>query len=484
MPELSYAIAWLLPLLVGAGLGVMLRGGAGARGDAAAIAGAGWIVGLFACAGLVRVVAADDVARAFEHAAPWAFAAGVGALAVATFAARRARARTPALRRHAGAPLDAASVLWWLAAALVATRVLWIGAEAALRPVFPWDAWTAWEIKAKTWFLLGHVEPYVPIAEWLQDAVAATRTATAGRYPELLAWIQLWFASAAGAWNEPLVHLAWCGALAAFALAAYGYWRVCGLAPWPALALVYALVSLPLLNAHVALAGYADLWIAVTFGLALLAWTRWLLRREPGQWLLAVAVALCLPAIKLEGAVWLLAFLAVAAIDLIPRSWRWRIAGAAFVLAAVALVIGRLIVPTLGLGLVYVTLDDIAVPAIGTYGLHWRASGTAMLASLFTLPNWHLLWYLLPVLVFLRRHRFAVDHAARMLGLLVLIEFAFLFVLFFLTDAAQWAQDYTSANRLILQIVPGVFVLAAVLLRPLPRAGVEAGSARGGIIGR
>ena len=38
----------------------------------------------------------------------------------------------------------------------------------------------------------------------------------AWNYPELLAWIEVWFASAAGGWNEPLVDLAWCGALAAF----------------------------------------------------------------------------------------------------------------------------------------------------------------------------------------------------------------------------------------------------------------------------
>jgi hypothetical protein len=50
----------------------------------------------------------------------------------------------------------------------------------------------------------------------------------------------------------------------------------------------------------------------------------------------------------------------------------------------------------------------------------------------------------------------------------LLIDFAFLFVLFFLTTASAWAQDFTSANRLILQLVPSVLVLAATLLRPLP----------------
>jgi hypothetical protein len=49
---------------------------------------------------------------------------------------------------------------------------------------------------------------------------------------------------------------------------------------------------------------------------------------------------------------------------------------------------------------------------------------------------------------------------------MLLIDFAFLFALFFFTTASVWAQDFTSANRLILQLVPSLFVLAAVLLRP------------------
>src|SRR4029078_3213351 len=132
------------------------------------------------------------------------------------------------------------------------------------------------------------------------------------------AWIQLWFASALGGWNEPLVDLAWCGALSAFALAAYGYWRVAALSPWISLGLVYALVSLPLIDGHVALAGYADLWVAITLGLAVLAWARWLILRERRQWVLGVALARCLPAMKLEGTVWLVAFLAVVALDRVP----------------------------------------------------------------------------------------------------------------------------------------------------------------------
>ena len=51
------------------------------------------------------------------------------------------------------------------------------GEEALLRPVFPWDAWSAWAVKPKTWMLIGHAEPYVSMLQWLADPTAAVRTA-------------------------------------------------------------------------------------------------------------------------------------------------------------------------------------------------------------------------------------------------------------------------------------------------------------------
>jgi len=452
----AYFVAWLLPMLVGAGIWFALRG-TRAAGDAFAAIGAGWLIGVFAAAACARLTASADTDHAFSHAWPWL--AGIGVVAWSVAIARRRRVSYGFTSVDSTMPVAlrvaASLLLLW-----IVVRLFSIGEEALLRPVFPWDAWSAWSIKPKTWFYLGHVEPYVSMLDWLTHPKDTLRTAASWSYPELLAWVQLWFAGAAHSWNEPLVDIAWCGALAAFALAAYGYWRALGLAPWIALVLVYALVSLPLIDAHVALAGYADLWVALTLGLASLAWMRWLMRRERGQWVLAVATALCLPLIKLEGTVWLLAFAALVVLDLVPRQWRWRT-----VLSIGALIVVGVFV-AVQLGSMRISWSEIDIPSLGTFALAWHGVGGAMVASLFTLPNWHLLWYIVPVLLVLRRRRFRDDRAAQLLGLMLLIDFAFLFVLFFFTAASAWAQDFTSANRLILQLVPSVFVLVAVLLRP------------------
>jgi hypothetical protein len=456
--EPAYIVAWLLPAAVGSGIWFALRERARGPGDVAAAIGAGWLIGLVIAAECARFAANADTAHAFARTWPWC--AGIGLVAWIVAIVRMRRMAVGA-QREESASSNAARWVWWLLLIWIVARFLLIGDEALLRPVFPWDAWSAWSTKPKAWFFAGSAEPYVPMAEWLAHPHDALRTAAAWSYPELLAWVQLWFASAARVWNEPLVDVAWCGALAAFALAAYGYWRAAGLAPWIALVLVYGLVSLPLVDAHVALAGYADLWLAILLGFATLAWTRWMIARERGQWLLAVASALCLPAIKLEGTVWLLVFSVVVVLDLVPQRWRRHAVPGIAVVGLLGIFIANAI------GSIHVTWNQIEIPSLGTFALAWHGVGGAMAESLFTLPNWHLLWYLVPVLLVLRRRRFREDRAAGLLGLMLLIDFALLFVLFFFTTASAWAQDFTSANRLILQLVPSVFVLAAVLLRPL-----------------
>jgi xanthosine utilization system XapX-like protein len=458
-------MAWLLPLFAGTGvcwLAAPARGHLSVR--LAVSMGGGWIVGVLMAAWLARWTARTDTAHAFAHAAPWLVALGI--LAWAPNAVRLWRYGRSAVSGEGNRPSTRiARGFWWLLLALIVSRLLLVGDEAALRPVFPWDAWSTWALKPKAWLLLGQADTYVPMSDWLSDPQAPMRTTGAWNYPELLAWVQIWFASSAGDWNEPLVDVAWCGALAAFALAAYGYWRSLELSAGLAMGLVYALVSLPLIDAHIALAGYADLWIAVTLGLAMLAWSRWLIHREERQWGLAVALALCLPAIKLEGAIWLLEFLAMLMLDLLPARWRWRVVGGMVVVVLIGLSFGGFSLPIPGLGWTRLAWGSLTISSSAIYHLAWHPVGEAMLASLFTLPNWHLLWYVFPVLVAVRWRVLLHDHAARMLGGLVFLQFVFLFVLFFLTDAAMWAEDFTSANRLILHIVPSVFVFSAVLMR-------------------
>lgn len=228
--------------------------------------------------------------------------------------------------------------------------------------------------------------------------------------------------------------------------------------------LVYGLMSLPLLDAHAALAGYADLWLAAAFGMAILCWLRWIRQRNAGQLLLAAAFALSLPLIKLEGAVWLLILSTVMLLGMLSRRSRWMVFAILVCALAIGIALGGFLMPIFGLGWIHLAWGQVTIPALGELDLHWRPVGSAMLSGLLTLPNWHLLWYFAPLMIAMRWRVFAADRCARSLGTLLASCALFLFVLFFFTDASAWAENYTSANRLILHIVPAVFSLLALLL--------------------
>ncbi|MBX3692465.1 hypothetical protein [Dokdonella sp.] len=458
---IAYLFAWILPVFAGAGVYALLNRDLRGPGAVCAAIGYGFFIGLFLAAFLAGTLAGAQISATFARVAPWLAAIGIAAWIAAWYLRSRHVESTGKRLSTTARVIIAVAVL------LVLLRLWILAAEASLRPVFPWDAWSAWSVKPKTWYLLDRFVAWVDPAAWLAAPAGATRTSAVWNYPELLAWIEVWFASAAGGWIEPRIGLAWTGALAALGLVSYGQWRGIGIDAVLAAVLAYALVSLPLVDAHAALAGYADLWLAAVFGLAVLAWLRWLRRGGIGQLILALAFALCLPLIKLEGAVWLLILSVVGVFAALPSRWRWKLAAVAALLVVVGLGLGGFVFPMLGLGWVGIQWGEVVVPALGAIDLRWRPGGLAMLAGLFTLPNWHLLWYLAPALVAWRWRQLIIDPASARVATMLLVCLAFLCVLFFFTDAAAWAENHTSANRLVLHFVPAVFSLLALLLAPV-----------------
>ena len=459
---MSLCIAWLLPLLAGIALWLAFvpRRGPGWLAAAAGYAG---VFGMLLAALGASMFARADTVHAWMHAAlPLAVCAGLAGWV----AWRRSR-------RDASVPVrkveNANKWISGLLAAALASLVFrgWLMLrEIWLRPTFPWDAWDAWAVKSKTWFLLGHYAPFVSMRDWLAHPAQELYTGVAWAYPATLAWMQVWFASAAGGWIEPQVNLPWFALWIGLLLGHYGQWRALGLDRPRALAAMYALGSLPLLDVHVALAGYADLWLATLLGFAALAWLRWRRERDAGQLVIAVVCVVLLPAIKLEGAVWLLLCAAVAIYDILPRrSRRWTLTAAVCALLLAAFV-RHIALPLPVLGWVEITHSRIVVPALGEYALHFDAGALAsVLNSLFVQPNWHLLWWLAPAVALWHWRALRNDAALRHLGAFVLIGFAFLLFLFACTDASRWAESYTAINRLILQLVPATVTVLALLCR-------------------
>jgi hypothetical protein len=469
--SLSYVIAWLLPLVAGVSV-YCAFGPARGPGWRSAALGHGVVLGLLIVSALTALAARSDTTHAWLRALPWV----VGVTLIAALVTwGRLRLQSPpnpfvAIMRSLPASDIAGSVAsprWQhislavlftslLLRALIALREIW------LRPLYPWDAWSAWAVKAKTWFLVGHYAPYVSMRDWLLQAPSGgLYTGVAEHYPNALAWLDVWFASAAGSWIEPLINLPWLAVWLGLLFAHYGQWRALGVDRVRALFFVYVLGSLPLLTVHAAVAGYADMWVAALFGFAMLAWLRWLQQGDRGQLALALVCAAVLPTLKLEGLVWTGCFYGAVAFGALPSRWRWR----ALIVAVAAFF--ALIV----FGGAKALLDHYGWNTLsGQYAMvlspGWHGDAAAGIArTLFAQPNWHLLWWLvLPVVVWRWRELIARDWLW-LPGMLLSISIGLLLFLFLFTDASSWAKSFTAINRLVLQLTPAMVSSLALLLR-------------------
>jgi succinate dehydrogenase hydrophobic anchor subunit len=478
---LRLCLAVVLPLAAGTALWRVVDTRRGPGASAAAL-GHGLVFGCLLAAAATAALARADTQHALRYAAP---ALGVLALVGGVVAWRRyPRAAIEPARQEHTAPW----VRWLLAIAFASLACRgWLALrEIWLRPIFPWDAWDAWAVKGKVWYLLGHAVPFVPFADWLRGSAGDAYTSVAASYPGTLGWLEVWFAAAAGGWVEPVVDLPWFLLWLGLLFGHYGQWRALGVDRVPALFGVYALGSLPLITVHVALAGNADLWVAAVFGFGVLAWLRYLLRGERLQALVAASCALLLPWLKLEGAVWLVLAVTVAAFAGSPRRLRRYLLGAALGAALGAIVLGlvsgHLHVPLWRLGWVHVDRHGVEVPGFGRLAIAWHPDALrAVLTALYIQPNWHLLWWLAPLIVIGCRDALRAAPALRALGGLLALGLGFLLFLFLGTDASRWAESYTAINRLVMQLVPALctFLVMSWHRKAVPASHGQARSARG-----
>ena len=456
--SVGYVAAWILPLALGAGAWAAAAGLPRRGATWMATLGAGFVLGNLLVGLLVGVAHPLAVAQLLPRVG--------GLVAVLALACWIVVWRRREVHVHDAIHIGFHAGPWrWLVFALfvlLGVRAWLLLDEILLRPVFPWDAWWVWAARAKAWAAGGHIEPVVAPAAWWAQGDIVLRTG-AWNYPKLMSWLELWYAAGAGGWNESLVNLPWFGLWLALLSMCYGQWRALGVPRVHASVGVYALGSLPLLDVHIALAGYVDLWLATAFGAAVLAWLRWLKQGERGQLALAVLLLGLLPLIKFEGMVWALCLAAPMTYAAMPSRWRhWGIA-----IAAVGG--GAVVGLSYALDLAWIRLVRDLLS--GASGGRTASSSFAVLRAfgdgLFVQYNWHLFWYLVFGVMAWRWRRLWRSVPLRLAGGVFALAMVFVLSLFLLTPAAKWAESYTAVNRLMLGLVPLAATLCVLLLRDL-----------------
>ncbi|HOW76728.1 MAG TPA: hypothetical protein P5102_05970 [Candidatus Competibacteraceae bacterium] len=346
--------------------------------------------------------------------------------------------------------------LFILLLAWLGWRLFLLAQEVWLRPLYPWDAWTTWGVRARVWSELHQWVPFVDPQHWLADASGSVYTVHAWEYPDAVSLLALWPTLAFGAWHEPVAHLPWLGAGVALGLGFYGQARLWGASPLAALIFVWLLLSLPVLDTHIALAGYADLWLAAVFGLAVCALLQWARTGDRWQGVLALLLALACPWIKREGLVWALLLIPAVAVVWTPRRyWLW-LAGGFLLALTLWWMTGGVAFTVTGWGEVRLTPEVIQLPALGRFELHYHDIWEPVVRNLLILGNWHLLGYLLLAALLAGLPR-TLAEPWRLAGMIVMGSgLLMLFVLFFFTEAYLWAVEYTSINRVFLQFAPAL----------------------------
>jgi hypothetical protein len=331
--------------------------------------------------------------------------------------------------------------------ALVVVRLFGLGLELAWRPLLPWDAWAQWATKARVWYEYGRIAPFVDPAKWLESGSAMQFVDAHPEYPATVPLLQVWTALCLGRWDESLMNMPWLAILSALGLAFYGQLRRIGSGMVQAMLFSYLLLSIPFIDLHVAVAGYVDIFIAAAYGMAAMALWQWVRTRGRPDALLAVLCALACIAFKKEGVVW--------ALTLLPP-----------VLVAIDRRVGLGVVALLGVAmLAYLLLGPVELHVLG-YTLRTEFSNVwrPLFEHFFEMDNWHLLWYLAPVLIALRwRELFSVSVAP--MTVTMLGAFAFVFIVFFYSSAAFGVADETLVNRLPLHMVPALAFYLAFLWR-------------------
>lgn len=336
---------------------------------------------------------------------------------------------------------------------LVMAMVAWhLMDEAVSRPIFPWDAWSAWSVKAKVWLGLGHYVDFVSFNEWLEAGDPQLYVNEAWRYPEGIALYQLWLTQLNGTWDDRVAVLPWTGMWIAANLAFYHGMRALDASRVFSVGAGLVVLTTPIIAVQIALPGYMDVWLGVCL-LSATIWSAVFLRdgcwRSAAIALLVLALAV---AIKLEGSLWAAVVLASVGMAKLTDRGRQRVYVALPVLILVWLVSGGFSFEIFGTPII-VTRDLIDLPYIGRVALSVSNPTPALTKAFFVLPNWNLLWYALPFAVIVTLRGLDKTPVRPMFIAFGLFGAGFLVLVFYFTHASMWVQSMTASNRLALQFV-------------------------------
>ena len=364
----------------------------------------------------------------------------------------------------------------WFFGIALSSIALWSAQVVLQLPVIGWDAWSGWVAKAKIWQEHGLHTAIVPVSDWLAagSAGAGQFSSHMWHYPDAvgLLYAVLALIAPTHVLEQSGAAVLWplCGVMLAAGM--FGYFQFCwGQSrpdgKWLAMAPGFLLLLTPLWLQHMLLPGYADLLLACFAWYAAICYLLWRSGAERGFWRASILFLAALPLIKLMG--WLLLILfGIAHVTSQPRYYRLLTVIAVSVIAAgIALWFFMPLELATPFGQIKLDRKQWTLPGYGRVQFGWFFPNQAWIEGLFFSRNWLLLWFGMPVALWLglqRSFRLTTD---RFLCVLILGFLMLIFFMYGLTSFSQFASAFTSSNRVLMHIYP--LYLTCLFLLTVPR---------------
>lgn len=330
--------------------------------------------------------------------------------------------------------------------AVITFHLYLITINLSIKPLFAWDAWATWSVKARTWFELKQMVTFVNQATWLESKDNSLYVLDAWHYPDTVPLIQTWVALMINRWDDSLVNLPWLFCLVAMGSGFYGQLKQLNIPPIFKTIGLYLIISLPLINTHAALAGYADIWLSAAYTFTMMALVQFLVTHSKTQFGLTLLSSACVALIKTEGIVLLSAIVPLLLVTKAPSSTLKRIVIIFFVSLVITIITVVVFSPI-----------EINIPYLGRFLIAYHSVWDAVIINYFQLPSWHLLIYLVTAGLLYASCLKSLSLQQRKLILIPsAVLLSYLFVLFFLTQNYTWAQKYSSINRITLHLLPSI----------------------------
>ncbi len=321
-----------------------------------------------------------------------------------------------------------------------------IAINVSIKPLFAWDSWATWSVKARTWFELKQIVAFGDRTTWLSGVDNSLHALDAWNYPDTVPLIQTWVALMIDQWDDSLVNIPWVFCFISLGIGFYGQLKFLEISNLLKAVGVYLIISLPLVNTHVALAGYADLWLCSAYTLTVLALIQSLITKSRSQLALAILAMFCVALFKTEGVVLLLTLLPIWIVVKSPST----------ILTKLAIISCVAILAMIGAITLFSPIE-LNLPYLGKFLINYHSVWDAVIINYFELPSWHLLGYLTVIGFLYSCFTKSLTLLQRKLVLTPLITLVgYLFVLFFLTQNYTWAQQYSSINRITLHLLPSI----------------------------